>query len=522
MSGYIDRIKTIVNSTNEVYYNLGYNNLRIMEEKNNEGTISSNDVLMINTGRCKGRSPNDKYFVKQDPSQKHISWGNINRVMEPWVFEELFEKCTEFIKGNTLYVFVGYCGASLSSRIKVRFITTHAWQHHFVKNMFIEMNDYGEVDVEKCGGDVDFTIINANDFENEDYKRHGLYSKAFVTMNIEEKVGLIGGTSYGGEMKKAIFSLMNYLLPQRGIMTMHCSANKHKDTGDVAIFFGLSGTGKTTLSTDPNRLLIGDDEHGWDDNGVFNLEGGCFAKTIDLSKEKEPDIYNAIRRNAIMENVYLDENCVPDYYNKSLTQNGRVSYPLTHIDNRALDSMGGQPSVVILLTCDAFGVLPPVARLTAEQAMYYFLSGYTAKVAGTEQGVKEPIATFSACFGEAFMPLHPTKYAEILEKKLKKHNVRTYLINTGWSGGAYGIGKRMAIPVTRSCVNAVLDGSIENTTYVKDSNFGFELPTSISNVESSILNPENTWSDKNLYQETVDKLIGMFKDNYGKIPNRKC
>jgi len=323
--------------------------------------------------------------------------------------------------------------------------------------------------------------------KNTRYKEYGLNSETFIAMNLEEKIGIIGGTHYGGEMKKSIFSLMNYLLPKKNIMTMHCSANKDKKTNKTALFFGLSGTGKTTLSADPNRSLIGDDEHGWDDNGIFNLEGGCYAKTIDLDPEKEPDIYKAIKENALMENVYLDSNFVPDYFNKEITENGRVSYPLEHIDNRDITSQGQHPNYIIFLTCDAYGVLPPVSKLSPEQAMYYFLSGYTAKVAGTERGIKEPQATFSACFGAAFMPLHPTKYAELLEQKIKKHDVKTYLVNTGWSGEPYGIGKRMDLPITRKCISAILDGSIEKSKLIEDPNFHFKVPKNIKDIDSFIL-----------------------------------
>lgn len=470
-------------------------------------------LRMAHTGERKGRSAEDKYFVHQEPSCNEIWWGDINRKMIIEDFDYLFNECTNFMKNKPLYVYTGYCGACEQTRIKVRFIVEHAWQYHFLKNMFI--ND--SVLNTSINKDIDFTIINASGYKNEKYKEMGLNSSTFVTMNIEQKVGLIGGTYYGGEMKKAIFSLMNYLLPKKDIMTMHCSANKCKNNGDTAIFFGLSGTGKTTLSTDPNRLLIGDDEHLWSKICVANLEGGCYAKTVNLSAEKEPDIYNAIKKDAIMENVFLDKNYIPDYYNKTMTENGRVSYPLSHIDNKDPLSLGNQPTCVIFLCCDAFGVLPPISKLNAEEAKYYFISGYTAKVAGTEVGIKEPVAAFSPCFGAAFMPHHPTVYANILAKKIKETNVRTYLVNTGWSGGQYGIGKRMDIPVTRQCINSILDGSIENTIYTKDPNFGFLVPDSIDGIDKNILWPKNTWKNKDAYDEMVQKLLIMFDEHYKKI-----
>lgn len=377
----------------------------------------------MDTGKFTGRSPKDKWIVKQAPSEDNLWWGSVNQPINGEVFEELYKKCVAHY--NTLdkaYVFDGYCGANPASRKKVRFLTEQAWQQHFVTNMFIRPENKGEIE----GFAPDFTIINACRVVDEDWKKHGLNSEVFVAFNIEKRVAVIGGTHYGGEMKKGIFSMMNYWLPLEGIMPMHCSANMGKN-GDTALFFGLSGTGKTTLSADPARYLIGDDEHGWDNHGIFNFEGGCYAKTINLSEKNEPDIYRAIKRDAMLENCYIDpKSNMPDYYNTSKTENGRVSYPLHHIANFEPTSMGGHPDKVIFLTCDAFGVLPPVAKLSPGQAMYHFLSGYTAKVAGTERGITEPQATFSACFGAAFLTLHPTKYADLLQKKLETHGtVRT-------------------------------------------------------------------------------------------------
>lgn len=363
----------------------------------------------------------------------------------------------------------------------------------------------------------DFTIINAAAVSNPDWKTDGLNSEVFVGFDIENKLAIIGGTYYGGEMKKGIFSMMNYWLPLQGTMSMHCSANVGK-AGDTALYFGLSGTGKTTLSTDPDRQLIGDDEHGWDDHGVFNFEGGCYAKTVDLSEATEPEIFRAIRRDALLENVVIDpETKVVDFHDISKTENGRVSYPIYHIPNFKPDTMGGHPKVVFFLTCDAFGVLPPISKLSPEQAMYHFLSGYTAKVAGTELGVTEPTATFSACFGAAFMVLHPTKYADLLKKKLQEHGTQVYLVNTGWSGGAYGVGKRMSIKATRACINSVLDGSIAQAQLRTDARFGFEVPLALPGVPSAALNPEELWADKKEFQATADKLSEMFKSNYKKF-----
>jgi len=395
----------------------------------------------------------------------------------------------------------------------VRFISEIPWQHHFVTNMFIRPTSPEELE----NFEPDFTIINAAAVSNPDWKTDGLNSEVFVGFDIENKLAIIGGTYYGGEMKKGIFSMMNYWLPLQGTMSMHCSANVGK-AGDTALYFGLSGTGKTTLSTDPDRQLIGDDEHGWDDHGVFNFEGGCYAKTVDLSEATEPEIFRAIRRDALLENVVIDpETKVVDFHDISKTENGRVSYPIYHIPNFKPDTMGGHPKVVFFLTCDAFGVLPPISKLSPEQAMYHFLSGYTAKVAGTELGVTEPTATFSACFGAAFMVLHPTKYADLLKKKLQEHGTQVYLVNTGWSGGAYGVGKRMSIKATRACINSVLDGSIAQAQLRTDARFGFEVPLALPGVPSAALNPEELWADKKEFQATADKLSEMFKSNYKKF-----
>jgi len=496
-----------------VYHNLSYEEIAKHELSNKEGVFLKNGTCAIDTGKFTGRSPKDKFIVKQSPSSGNIWWGDINQPMEKYVFDELFEKVKDhYAKVKKMYVFDGYCGASPSSRKNVRIITELAWQHHFVSNMFIRPSARTEL----SHFSPEFTIINACKVSDQDWKKHGTNSDVFVAFNIEKRLAIIGGTFYGGEMKKGIFSMMNYWLPLDGIMAMHCSANKGK-SGDTALFFGLSGTGKTTLSADPHRELIGDDEHGWDEHGIFNFEGGCYAKTINLSEKNEPDIYCAIKRDALLENVWIDEKSnTPDYYNTTKTENGRVSYPIHHISNYEPSSSGTHPKNVIFLTCDAYGVLPPVSKLSSGQAMYHFLSGYTAKVAGTERGVTEPQATFSACFGAAFLPLHPTKYADLLEKKLKSHNTNVYLVNTGWTGGPYGIGKRMSIKNTRACIDAILDGSIESTKFVTDPVFGFEVPKLLGEIPSSVLNAKEAWGDSNQYDIAAAKLAKMFQSNFEK------
>jgi phosphoenolpyruvate carboxykinase (ATP) len=385
-----------------------------------------------------------------------------------------------------------------------------AWQSHFVKNMFIRPNE-DELKVFKS----DFTVLNACKAVNAKYKEHGLNSEVFVLFDVENNLAIIGGTWYGGEMKKGIFSMMNYWLPLEGKLPMHCSANVGEN-GDTALFFGLSGTGKTTLSTDPKRRLIGDDEHGWDEHGVFNFEGGCYAKVINLDPKSEPEIFGAIKKGALLENVAIDANGEVDYSDSSKTENTRVSYPIEHIENHEPTLSAGHPENIIFLTADAFGILPPVSKLTKEQAMYYFLSGYTAKVAGTERGITEPVATFSSCFGEAFLPLHPTVYAKLLGTKIDEHDAHVYLVNTGWTGGAYGVGKRMSIKDTRACINAILDGSIKESEFDVTKTFGLSVPKTLGNINPEILNPRNAWADKDAFDTSRDKLARMFIENFKK------
>ncbi|MFB1637985.1 phosphoenolpyruvate carboxykinase (ATP) [Campylobacter jejuni] len=499
----------------EIFHNLSYDELNAHEKANNEGLSTDNDTFCVDTGIFTGRSPKDKYFVKQDPSSKYIAWGKVNQPITKELFDKLLTKAKQELSGKKIYVQDAFCGASLQSRKAVRFVTEIAWQAHFVKNMFIRPS---QEELEKF--QADFIVYNACKCINEDYKQDGLNSEVFVIFNVEENIAVIGGTWYGGEMKKGIFSMMNYWLPLENKLSMHCSANVgEKD--DVALFFGLSGTGKTTLSTDPKRRLIGDDEHGWDDEGVFNFEGGCYAKTINLDPEHEPEIYGAIKRNALLENVVLRVDKSVDYTDPSKTENTRVSYPIEHIENHEPSLKAGHPKNIIFLSADAFGILPPVSKLSKEQAMYYFLSGYTAKVAGTERGITEPQATFSACFGEPFMPLHPTVYARLLGEKIEKHEVNVYLVNTGWSGGSYGVGKRMSIKATRACINAILDGSIAKCEFENFEVFNLAIPKALEGVESVLLNPINTWSDKNAYIATRDKLAHMFIQNFKRYEDVK-
>jgi phosphoenolpyruvate carboxykinase (ATP) len=502
-----------ITKPSSVFRNLSYDEIFEHEKKHGEGQITSSGVVNVSTGKFTGRSPKDKWFVKQPPSEGNLDWGNINQPTTLGTFNTIFQRAVDHYntKADRVYVFDGYSGTNPATRKKVRFITELAWQHHFVTNMFIRPEAH-----ELEGFEPDFTTINACKVTNSDWKQLGLNSEVGVVFNAEENKAVITGTWYGGEMKKGIFSMMNYWLPLDGIMPMHCSANKGRG-GDTALFFGLSGTGKTTLSADPNRFLIGDDEHGWDDEGIFNFEGGCYAKTIRLSAEAEPEIFAAIKRDALLENVTIRPDGTPDYDDASQTENTRVSYPIHHISNYEPTGKGGHPNNILFLTCDAFGVLPPVSRLSSGQAMYHFLSGYTAKVAGTERGITEPVPNFSACFGAAFMTLHPTKYADLLQEKLARHETKCFLVNTGWTGGAYGVGNRMSIKDTRACVDAILDGSINKVEFKEDGVFGLEVPTTLPGVKSSVLDPSLAWSDKQAYSATCEKLAGMFKKNYQKF-----
>jgi len=499
-----------IKNVGKVYHNLSYDELIKHELENGECTLTKKGATAVDTGIFTGRSPKDKYFVNADPSNKYIAWGDVNKKISAEVFAELLAVEQEQLSNKDLYITDVFCGASAASKKSIRFVSEIAWQSHFVKNMFIRPTE-SELEVFNS----DFTVLNACKAVNEKWEEHGMNSEVFVLFDVENNIAIIGGTWYGGEMKKGIFSMMNYWLPLEGKLAMHCSANVGKD-GDTALFFGLSGTGKTTLSTDPHRALIGDDEHGWDNHGVFNFEGGCYAKVINLDEKSEPEIYNAIRAGALLENVVMYGEGEVDYEDGSKTENTRASYPIEHIENHKESLSAGHPKNIIFLTADAFGVLPPVSKLTKEQAMYYFLSGYTAKVAGTERGITEPVATFSSCFGEAFLPLHPTVYAKLLGDKIDKHGVNVYLVNTGWAGGPYGIGKRMSIKDTRACINAVLDGSINESEFITTTTFRLNVPTTLGDINPKVLSPREAWSDVNEFDKARDKLAQMFIDNFKK------
>lgn len=509
-----------INGPSRIYRNLTFQELFEHEVKNKEGKVASaeyGDTFTVYTGKFTGRSPSDKWVVKNEGSDSdmNLDWNKVNQATTPKVFDELYNKAVAYFNTrDDCYVFDCFCGANPKTQKKIRFVHEMAWQQHFVTNMFIRPQNEDQID----GFEPDFTVLNCCSQVDDDWERHGLNSDVAVVFNIEKKLAVIFGTWYGGENKKGIFSLMNYWLPMNNPpqLPMHCSANVGKN-GDTALFFGLSGTGKTTLSADPHRALIGDDEHGWDEDGIFNFEGGCYAKTINLSEKTEPDIYRAIHKDALLENVVLKApNDVPDYFDTSITQNGRVSYPIFHINGYHEPQVAGHPNNIIFLTCDAFGVLPPVSKLSSGQAMYHFISGYTAKVAGTERGIKEPTPNFSACFGAAFLTLHPTRYADLLQQKLDQHNCTAYLVNTGWSGGAYGVGERMSIKATRSCIDAILDDSIKKAQFTKDPIFNLDFPKTLPNVDPDLLNPRNAWDDSDAYDETAKKLATMFIKNFEK------
>lgn len=490
--------------------NLTQEEWRNEELNRNEGRLSSNGTVIINTGIYTGRSPNDRFIVKEKETEDLIDWGDVNLPLSEESFDILEKAVKEEMEQKDLFVFDGFAGADERYRLPLRVVTMMAWQGHFSHNMFIRPT---REELEKFN--PEFTILNASSTNIENWKELGLNSKVFIVLNLKKKMAIIGGTEYGGEIKKSIFSALNFYLPLRNVMPMHCSANIGEND-DSALFFGLSGTGKTTLSTDPNRRLVGDDEHGWSDEGIFNFEGGCYAKTIKLDPTKEPDIFNAIKPGALLENVITDDNGVVDYDDGTITENTRVSYPINHIRNIEPSEKGGHPKNVIFLTCDAFGVLPPVSKLTPEMAMYHFLSGYTAKVAGTERGITEPVATFSTCFGAPFMPQFPTTYAELLGNKLKKHNAQAWLVNTGWSGGAYGTGERIDLPITRKMLTAILEGKLDDVSFSPDPNFKILIPNEVPGVDSTILNPKNTWNDKEAYDLKANELITLFKNNFVK------
>ncbi|MMZ39205.1 Phosphoenolpyruvate carboxykinase [ATP] [compost metagenome] len=507
-----------IHQATEIVHNPSYEQLFIEETRADlpaleRGTLTTLGAVNVDTGEFTGRSPKDKYIVRDDTTRDTVWWSdsgtgkNDNQPLSPEVWQHLKTLVGNQLSGKRLFVVDAFCGANADTRLKVRFITEVAWQAHFVKNMFIRPSDE-----ELQNFEPDFVVMNGAKCTNPDWKQQGLHSENFVAFNLTERIQLIGGTWYGGEMKKGLFSIMNYLLPLQGIASMHCSANVGEQ-GDVAVFFGLSGTGKTTLSTDPKRQLIGDDEHGWDDDGVFNFEGGCYAKTIKLSPQAEPEIYQAIRRDALLENVQVLADGSIDFDDAGKTENTRVSYPINHIENIVKPvSKAGHAKKIIFLTADAFGVLPPVSRLTPEQTQYHFLSGFTAKLAGTERGITTPTPTFSACFGAAFLTLHPTQYAEVLVKRMEAAGAQAYLVNTGWNGS----GKRISIKDTRGIIDAILNGEIEHADTFNLPIFGLAVPKALPGVDPSILDPRKTYADESLWLEKAQDLAQRFIDNFAK------
>lgn len=494
-----------------VYYQLSPGELIQQAVEKGEGVLSDTGALVIDTGEFTGRSPKDRFIVKDKLTASTIDWNDFNFPIEEKYFDRLYQKMIDFLDGKKIWIRDCYACAHPKYRMNIRVINENPCCNLFVYNMFLRPEEKELQDIE-----IDWHLIQVPHFF-ADPATDGTRQPNFVIINFSKKIILIGGTQYTGEMKKSIFSILNYILPHdKGVLSMHCSANIGKE-GDTAIFFGLSGTGKTTLSTDPNRRLIGDDEHGWDDNSVFNFEGGCYAKTIELSQEKEPDIFNAIKCGAIVENITFFEGTNRiDYHSKKITENTRVSYPINFINNALEPSIGTNPKNIFFLTADAYGILPPISKLTPGQAMYQFISGYTAKVAGTEAGIKEPKPTFSACFGAPFMPLHPGVYAAMLGKKIKEDEVHVWMINTGWTGGGYGVGSRMKLAYTRAMITAALEGKLSNVSYHRHSIFGMLIPDQCPGVPTEILNPENTWQDKEAYLKTAQKLAGFFIKNFEK------
>ncbi|MBQ3030325.1 MAG: phosphoenolpyruvate carboxykinase (ATP) [Agathobacter sp.] len=520
----IDLTKYGITGSTEIVYNPSYEVLFEEETKTDlegyeVGKETELGAVNVMTGIYTGRSPKDKYIVMDENSKDTVWWTtdeykNDNHPMSEEVWNTLREIAVKELSDKKLFVVDAFCGANADTRMAVRFIVAVAWQAHFIKNMFIQPTEE-----ELANFEPDFVVYNASKAKVENYKELGLNSETAVAFNITSKEQVILNTWYGGEMKKGMFSMMNYYLPLKGIASMHCSANTDMNGENTAVFFGLSGTGKTTLSTDPKRLLIGDDEHGWDDNGVFNFEGGCYAKVIDLDKDSEPDIYNAIKRNALLENVTVDENGKIDFKDGSVTENTRVSYPINHINN-IVRPVSAAPAAknVIFLSADAFGVLPPVSVLTPEQTKYYFLSGFTAKLAGTERGITEPTPTFSACFGQAFLELHPTKYAEELVKKMEENGSKAYLVNTGWNG----TGKRISIKDTRGIIDGILSGAIENAETKTIPYFNFEVPTELEGVDTGILDPRDTYADASQWEEKAKDLASRFIKNFAKYEGNEA
>lgn len=490
----------------KIHRNLPVAQLIEMAVQRGEGQLAANGALNTITAPKTGRSPNDKYVV-EEPSTKDRIWWDKNRRLSPERFDTLLNKARAYLQDKDVFVFDGYAGADPENRIAVRVISERAWHSLFAQTLFLRPTQQ-QLEVHT----PEYTVINVCGMEGIP-SLDGLRSECFIVISFEKRMVLIGGTHYAGEIKKSIFTVMNYILPLKGILSMHCSSNIGRG-GDTAVFFGLSGTGKTTLSADPNRRLIGDDEHGWSESGIFNVEGGCYAKTIKLSKEGEPQIWNAIRYGSVLENVVLNDRREPLFDSDSITENTRATYPVEFIDNCVIPGIGGHPRNIVFLTADAFGVLPPISKLTHEQAMYHFLLGYTSKVAGTETGITEPTATFSTCFAAPFLPLHPTVYADLLGKKLKKHNSNVWLVNTGWTGGPYGVGHRMKLQHTRAMLYYALSGLLDDLWYNPDPVFGLMVPQSCHEVPASLLLPRNTWQDKAAYDHKARELAAMFAKNF--------
>ncbi|WP_138417666.1 phosphoenolpyruvate carboxykinase (ATP) [Aquibacillus sediminis] len=494
-----------------VYYELSVS--RLMEEavKRGEARLTETGALHAYTGEFTGRSPKDKYIVKEASVEKQVGWGDVNQSISPQQFDQLYQKALSYMEKHDLFVFDGKAGADQDHQLSVRIINELAWHNLFSRQLFIESSDRSEQDP------VDFTVISLPGLK-ADPVEDGTNSETFIIISFEKKTVLIGGTAYAGEIKKSIFSVLNYLLPLENVLPMHCSANVDEKGGNTTLFFGLSGTGKTTLSADPGRRLIGDDEHGWTDKGIYNFEGGCYAKCIGLDPDKEPQIWNAIQYGSVLENVAIDPTTRQlDFNDKRVTENTRAAYSSEKIPNAVIPGTADHPEVIIFLTADAFGVLPPIAKLTKEQAMYHFLSGYTSKLAGTERGITEPTATFSTCFGEPFLPHRPDVYADLLGEKIDKHQARVYLVNTGWTGGPYGIGERIKLSYTRKMVSAAINGELENAEFSPHPVFGVFVPSEVEGVPSKLLNPRNTWNIPSLYDEKAQDLARRFVENFDRF-----
>ena len=495
----------------KAYHNLSVPSLVEVTIKRKEGMLSSTGALSVKTGKFTGRSPDDRYIVDDEETHNTIDWGKVNHPISEENFEKIFRMMKKHIEDKELFIFDGFVGADPENRLPIRIINNRAWHNLFARQLFIRPQP-GELEMYP----PEFTLLSCDDFAANP-REMGTRTETFIIINFKKKLVLIGSTSYAGEIKKAMFSIMNYILPKKGVFPMHCSANVGL-AGDTALFFGLSGTGKTTLSADAHRRLVGDDEHGWSDDSIFNFEGGCYAKCINLDKQSEPQIWKAIRFGSVMENVVMHD-CTrePDFDNGSLTENTRVAYPIDYIAGAVMPSIAGHPKVIVFLTADAFGVMPPIAKLTKQGAMYHFMSGYTSKLAGTERGITEPKETFSHCFGAPFMPLHASKYADMLGKKITDHGTRVYLINTGWTGGPYGIGRRMNLSFTRAMVTAAIDGKIDTVPTQHHEIFNLDMPTSCLGVPDDVLNPRNTWSDKDKYDSAARRLAALFVKNFEKF-----